>query len=229
MGLIDDALRSALGDQGSSTAGAGGQAGSLVRSLLSLLDEPEVGGVQGLAQSFEKLGLGDRAASWIGTGANQSISADQVLRALGGDRVERIAQSSGLSSSRAPGILAAVLPALIDALTPDGQVPARSQLAGRGQSLLDQLAGAFAGGRPGAASAARPRADFSDVRSGSSSTAPPPAQTYTVVAGDSLSKIAKRFYGNANEWRRIYEANRPVIGDDPDRIHPGQTLRIPAA
>ena len=65
--------------------------------------------------------------------------------------------------------------------------------------------------------------DFSNVQSGSSSTA---AKIYEVVSGDSLSKIAKREYGNANEWKRIFEANRDVI-KDPDKIYPGQKLKIP--
>jgi nucleoid-associated protein YgaU len=75
------------------------------------------------------------------------------------------------------------------------------------------------------------QADFSDVEGGSSSTAPPPAaaeQTYTVVKGDSLSKIAKRFYGDAQQWRKIYEANKDQI-KNPDLIKPGQTFRIPGA
>ena len=81
----------------------------------------------------------------------------------------------------------------------------------------------------------KPRPDFSDVKSGGSSTAPKPAapaapaeQTYTVVAGDSLSKIAKRLYGDANQWRRIFEANRDQI-KNPDLIKPGQKLKIPVA
>jgi len=81
----------------------------------------------------------------------------------------------------------------------------------------------------------KPRPDFSDVKSGGSSTAPKPAapaapaeQTYTVVAGDSLSKIAKRLYGDANQWRRIFEANRDQI-QNPDLIKPGQKLKIPVA
>jgi nucleoid-associated protein YgaU len=76
-------------------------------------------------------------------------------------------------------------------------------------------------------------ADFSNVQSGSSSTAPeaPPeaalgGTTYTVKSGDSLSKIAKHHYGHAGEWKRIFEANRETI-KDPDLIHPGQVLRIP--
>ena len=79
--------------------------------------------------------------------------------------------------------------------------------------------------------------DFSYVRSGSSTTAPPPAltpapvppsisRTYSVVAGDSLSKIAKREYGDGNKWPMIFEANRDKV-KNPDLIHPGQVLNIP--
>ena len=74
--------------------------------------------------------------------------------------------------------------------------------------------------------------DFSDVQSGSSSTAPPPAdapqeKTYTVQSGDSLSKIAKAQYGDAQKWKLIFEANRDQLSN-PDLIKPGQTLKIPA-
>jgi nucleoid-associated protein YgaU len=54
----------------------------------------------------------------------------------------------------------------------------------------------------------------------------PAGKTYTVVKGDSLSKIAKREYGDASKWRQIYQANRDVI-DNPDLIEPGQDLIIP--
>jgi len=77
--------------------------------------------------------------------------------------------------------------------------------------------------------------DFSNVKSGGSSTAPAAVEptgtsgshaTYVVVKGDSLSKIAAREYGDANKWRAIYEANKDLISD-PDLIHPGQELTIP--
>jgi nucleoid-associated protein YgaU len=51
-------------------------------------------------------------------------------------------------------------------------------------------------------------------------------RNYTVKAGDSLSRIAKEFYGNANDWQKIYQANKGRI-KDPNIIHPGQTLVIP--
>lgn len=86
----------------------------------------------------------------------------------------------------------------------------------------------------------KPRADFSNVRSGVSSTAPtpepvqevpieptpPPERIYVVVSGDSLSKIAKREYGDARKWPLIFEANKNAI-KDPNLIFPGQRLIIP--
>jgi nucleoid-associated protein YgaU len=56
----------------------------------------------------------------------------------------------------------------------------------------------------------------------------PEAQWHTVVAGDNLSKIAKAFYGNANKYPVIFEANKPML-THPDKIYPGQMLRIPPA
>lgn len=53
------------------------------------------------------------------------------------------------------------------------------------------------------------------------------ADMYTVVKGDSLSKIAKEFYGDASKYPVIFEANKPML-EDPDLIYPGQVLRIPA-
>jgi nucleoid-associated protein YgaU len=88
----------------------------------------------------------------------------------------------------------------------------------------------------------KPKPSFGNVQSGGSSTAaaptakptappasPTPApRTYTVVAGDSLSKIAKKLYGDGNKWKRIFEANRDII-KNPDLIRPGQVLKIPEA
>jgi len=79
--------------------------------------------------------------------------------------------------------------------------------------------------------------DFSDVVSGSSSTAASPAggeaagnaptaRMYIVQSGDSLSKIAKKFYGNANSWKKIFDANRDLV-KNPDVIQPGWQLQIP--
>ena len=65
--------------------------------------------------------------------------------------------------------------------------------------------------------------DFSNVQSGSSTTA---TKIYVVKSGDSLSKIAKAEYGDANAWNKIFEANKDIL-KDPNKIYPGQKLKIP--
>lgn len=77
------------------------------------------------------------------------------------------------------------------------------------------------------------KADFGNVGSSVNSTEPmagwiaTPDRTYTVVSGDSLSRIAMRVYGKASRWPEIFEANRDQL-TDPDRIYPGQVLKLPA-
>ncbi|MGI8561436.1 MAG: LysM peptidoglycan-binding domain-containing protein [Luteimonas sp.] len=73
------------------------------------------------------------------------------------------------------------------------------------------------------------KTDFGRVRSSVSSTEDAIGhRQYTVQKGDTLSHIAQHHYGKASGWTRIYEANRDQL-DDPDRIYPGQVLKIPAA
>ena len=67
----------------------------------------------------------------------------------------------------------------------------------------------------------------SDPSSASTTPSSNGVQRYTVKSGDTLSHIAKAHYGKAGKWRAIFEANRDQI-DDPDRIFPGQVLKIPA-
>lgn len=71
------------------------------------------------------------------------------------------------------------------------------------------------------------KADFSGVTASVDTTAEKVGgSTYTVQKGDSLSKIAKNELGDANAWKKIFEANRDVL-DDPDKIFPGQVLKLP--
>ncbi|MDQ3288021.1 MAG: peptidoglycan-binding protein LysM [Pseudomonadota bacterium] len=78
----------------------------------------------------------------------------------------------------------------------------------------------------------KPRADFSGVTSTSTSTAHGngnwSSRTYTVESGDTLSGISKKVYGDASKYPTIFEANKPML-KDPDKIYPGQVLRIPSA
>lgn len=73
------------------------------------------------------------------------------------------------------------------------------------------------------------KADFSDVTATVDSTAEIIGErTYTIEKGDTLSKIAKEQLGHASAWKQIFEANRDVL-DDPDRIFPGQVIKLPPA
>lgn len=95
---------------------------------------------------------------------------------------------------------------------------------GAGGADFSKVRSSASGDAPGQA------ADFSKVRSTvsstESSTGSGGARSHTVQKGDTLSHIAKQYYGKASQWTRIFEANRHLL-DDPDRILPGQVLRIP--
>ena len=75
----------------------------------------------------------------------------------------------------------------------------------------------------------KPKASVEPQREATTPPAPAAAQTYTVVKGDCLWNIAKKFYGNGSKYTVIYNANRSVIGGNPNLIYPGQVLTIPAA
>lgn len=128
MGLLDGILGSVLGG-GSVAAAPGAPAGAgglnsdvLMRIAGQLLQQH--GGVAGLVEAFTKGGLGQAAASWVSTGPNQSVSASQVTQVLGSGQIGQIAAQLGLDHGQASGILAQLLPHVVDHLTPSGQIPA---------------------------------------------------------------------------------------------------------
>lgn len=81
------------------------------------------GGLGGLLNQFQAAGLGQQADSWVSTGANMPLSAEQLINALGRGRVSEIASQAGLTEAQASGGLADLLPDLVNHLTPKGQVP----------------------------------------------------------------------------------------------------------
>lgn len=95
----------------------------------------------------------------------------------------------------------------------------------------------FSNVQSGSSSTEQVKPDFSNVQSGASSTEQITGgsggiggmgeRSYTVVKGDTLSHIARDHYGKASKWRAIFEANRDQLAD-PDKIFPGQVLKIPA-
>ena len=123
MGMLDSLLGSVLG--------GGDKQNALVQIATNLIANNSSGnGLAGLAQQFEQQGLGHLMQSWIGTGANQPITPDQVHQVLGAEQVRQFAQQHGLQGSQVTTALAALLPQIIDKLTPHGQVPATGDLQG---------------------------------------------------------------------------------------------------
>src|SRR5512146_925045 len=104
------------------------------------LPNSSVGGLAGLVQAFQKNGLGDVVNSWVSTGKNLPISADQVKQVFGGDLLSQLAGKAGLSPEAASSQLSSLLPNLVDQLTPNGKIEAGG---------LDQLLKMFQG-KPGA-------------------------------------------------------------------------------
>jgi uncharacterized protein YidB (DUF937 family) len=132
MGLLDDVLKQVGGisGAGSSSPGLGGIF-SMVNDALS-----SHGGVQGLLGALQSGGLADAVNSWIGTGANLPVSADQLQKALGPERLSQIAEQLGVPASQAASTLAGSLPNLIDQLSPDGSLPDAGGLLGKAFDLL---------------------------------------------------------------------------------------------
>ena len=152
MGLLDNVLGAVMGAQGQQAeqgAGLGGiiamvagnpQMMSAITSMLS--NDGAQGGLGGLVSKFQQAGMGDVIDSWVGTGANQQVSGDQLTQVLGGDAMADMAQQMGLNSGDLAQQLSHILPGVIDKLTPHGQAPA----AGLGNSgdLMGMLGGLLA-------------------------------------------------------------------------------------
>jgi uncharacterized protein YidB (DUF937 family) len=227
--LVQTALQNALGGNAES------QTQNVVKSVVGMLTSNS-GGISGLVDKFKQSGLGDVAASWVGTGANKPVSPQQLEEALGADKVAELAKEAGIPADKGAEVLSQVLPTIVDKMTPEGEVPEQHKLGTLSKIILGGLgvagatmaAKAVAGhfGSHEEADEAIATADASAAAPSAATAQAAPAQTYTVVSGDSLSKIAKHLYGNANDWHKIFDANRDQISN-PDLIKPGQVLRIP--
>ncbi len=130
MGLLDQLAGQFLGQM----LGGRQQQSGLLDMVFGLVQN-HPGGLAGLLQQFSQAGLGDQARSWVSTGQNLPISPDQILSALGAGNVNSMAQQFGLNQQTASAGLANLLPALIDQLTPKGQVTQGDELS----SLLNGL------------------------------------------------------------------------------------------
>jgi uncharacterized protein YidB (DUF937 family) len=135
MGLLDGVLGNVVG---SVLGGAQGQAeggNPLLQMAMNLLQQN--GGLSGVVDMLTKSGLGQQAASWVSTGANLPVNADQITQALGGGAISDLAAKAGLSAQDVSGGLAQYLPEVINQLTPDGNIPTNeNDLLAQGMDAL---------------------------------------------------------------------------------------------
>ena len=101
-------------------------AGSLFEYAMNLINNPSTGGISGLIEAFKNNHLGDIISSWISTGENMPVSADQIVQTLGPDKIQNIAQKIDMSSEDLSQHLSQLIPQIVDKLTPDGNVPGPS-------------------------------------------------------------------------------------------------------
>lgn len=135
MSLLD-MVRGAL-----SGAGGDSPAARLAAQALQMLQDNEHGGLAGMLQQFSQAGLGDAVKSWVGTGANLPISAEDLQRVLGSGKLQDLAAQAGISHEAAAGDLARILPQIVDHLTPGGQLPQGSALDQAFSMLRGKLGG----------------------------------------------------------------------------------------
>jgi uncharacterized protein YidB (DUF937 family) len=128
MGLLDDIANKMAADS----------ANPLASHLMEMIHN-QPGGLSGLLQNFHDKGLGELVTSWVGTGQNLPISADQIQHALGNEQVQQLAAKLGIPFGVVSSQLAQLLPTVVDKLTPSGEVPNQSSLLETGMTLLKSL------------------------------------------------------------------------------------------
>ncbi len=139
MGLLDSLASQVLGSLSGQASQGTPATTDLIGLVMQVLNHPQVGGLSGLVKAFEDKGLGQVIASWVGTGANLPISANQIAAVLGEGPLRDLARQAGTSPDQQASLLSEVLPGLIDQLSPKGALPGQD-------SDLPALLGSLAAG-----------------------------------------------------------------------------------
>ena len=101
-----------------------GEKGAMAQVAMDMLNQN--GGLAGVLEKFKENGLAEQAASWVGTGENLPISADQIASVLGNSQLGEIATKFGIDTNTLSAQIAEHLPVIVDKLTPNGEVPSES-------------------------------------------------------------------------------------------------------
>lgn len=114
----------------------------MLQAALSLLaNNGQTGGLHGLVERFQSVGLGNVISSWIGSGPNVPVTAEQVEQALGQGHIQQISEETGLGQREVAEQLSDMLPDLVDKLTPAGHIPKGG--LGNMSALLDHFIGRY--------------------------------------------------------------------------------------
>ena len=133
MGLLERITSQVTGALGGQNAAGGTDWMGVIGNLIN---NPHTGGLQGLVQSFKDKGLGGVVSSWIGTGENLPIPAEQLTSVLGSSHLQEMAQKIGLPVDGLAEKLSGLLPQVVDQLTPTGSVPEEGGLLAQGMGML---------------------------------------------------------------------------------------------
>ncbi|WP_199052195.1 YidB family protein [Aquitalea sp. ASV15] len=112
----------------------GGEGGGVAGAVSELMQQQ--GGLAGLVEKFNSGGMSELVSSWVGTGGNLPVSAEQIQQVLGNEQVAALAGKFGLDPQQLSQALADYLPQAVDKLTPDGQVPQGGDLLSQGLGML---------------------------------------------------------------------------------------------
>ena len=101
-----------------------GTSGLLAREIMHHLQQNDGGGLTGLLEQLSKKGLGDAVQSWVGTGPNKDVTADELNQAMDKNLLAQLAAKVGISPQEVTAHLTDLLPKIVDRLTPGGKLPA---------------------------------------------------------------------------------------------------------
>jgi uncharacterized protein YidB (DUF937 family) len=132
MGLLDSLEGEVLGNVSGATSNP------LASGLLHMIQN-QPGGLQGMVQAFHDKGMGELVSSWVGSGANCPITADQIHQVLGSEQVQALAAKAGINPDLAGHAIAQLLPGLVNQLTPNGSVPDHGNFLAMASSMLQSF------------------------------------------------------------------------------------------
>lgn len=183
--------------------GLGDKAGGLVATLLGLIANPATGGFGGFINRFKEVGLGDEAESWISTGDNTPLTDSQVQSAFGAETINQVAKQSGVDATAATSALGYLTPQVVDALTPDGEMPDEESLLSKVKGFLSNFGGAIGatvlGGLGAAGAFASGAADkIGDAAGATFGAGKAAAGRGADMVGDAAGAVGDKFSGALN-------------------------------